>query len=51
MSMMLLYGGKRKAVDASVGAGMALIGYLVFIVLFTARFPKGPFEHLIEWVK
>jgi hypothetical protein len=36
----------RRAVLVSVSC--SLVGYLVFIVGFETRFPKGPFEHLIQ---
>ena len=41
---MLLHGTSRWKFDVPLAAAMALGGYVVFIVLFDTRFPKGPFE-------
>jgi hypothetical protein len=48
LSMILLAGGRHKARSLLAAAGMALIGFAVFIVLFETRFPKGPVEQLYE---
>lgn len=41
---MLLHGISRWKIDIPLAATMALIGYVVFIILFDTRFPKGAFE-------
>jgi len=49
-SMMLLNKGRKKAFIIGLSAGLALIGYGVFIVAFETRFPVGPFEKLMQGV-
>ena len=49
-SFMLLHGTRRWAVDAALSAVMAVVGYGVFVVAFETRFPKGPFETLMQSV-
>ena len=50
LSMLLLGGRRRLKASLAAAAVMALIGYLVFIVLFETRLPKGPFEQLFAAV-
>ena len=49
-SMLLLNHGKRKARAAIVSLAMALGGYVLFILAFDTRFPRGPFEIMMKAV-
>lgn len=43
-AMLLLGANKRPMRTIGIAALIALIGWLVFIVAFDTRFPRGPFE-------
>lgn len=45
--MLLLGAWRRKGFKVLLAAGLALVGYLVFIVAFETRFEPGPFERLM----
>lgn len=47
-AMLILSGGRRKKLIAALSALLALSGYLLFIVAFDTRFPRGPFEQLMN---
>ena len=47
-AMLLLNDGRRRRLAVLLAAGMALGGYLLFVVAFDTRFPDGPFERLME---
>jgi Tripartite tricarboxylate transporter TctB family len=49
-SMLVLNNGRRKLLAASVAGLMSLGGYGLFILAFDTRFPRGPFENLMEAV-
>jgi hypothetical protein len=46
--MLLLGARARPAVTIGIAAGIALAGYLLFILAFDTRFPRGPFEELMR---
>jgi hypothetical protein len=46
--MLLLSGGRNKRFILILSGGLALGGYLLFILAFDTRFPDGPFEQLME---
>ncbi len=48
LSMMLLTGGRNKTFITLMSAGIAIGGWALFILAFNTRFPKGPFELLME---
>lgn len=50
LAMLLLTGGRNKRFIVLLCAGLALGGYLLFILAFDTRFPDGPFEQLMEQV-
>ena len=50
LSMILLGRGRRPLLSVGLAALMALVGYALFIAAFDTRFPKGPFEWLVEAV-
>ena len=50
LAMLLLTGGRNKRFIVLLCAGLALGGYLLFILAFDTRFPDGPFERLMEQV-
>ncbi len=47
-AMLILNGGRRKRLVAILSATLALSGYLLFIVAFETRFPRGPFENFMR---
>jgi len=47
LAMLLLDGGRRPVMKIGLSAVMALIGYLVFILMFETRLPKGPVESIL----
>lgn len=47
-AMLILNGGRRKRLVAVLSATLALSGYLLFIVAFETRFPRGPFENFMR---
>lgn len=47
-AMLILNGGQKKRLVAVLSATLALSGYLLFIVAFETRFPRGPFENLMR---
>ena len=48
LSIILLSSPKNWRRAAAVALCCSLIGYLVFIIMFETRFPKGPFEHFVQ---
>ena len=46
-AMLVLNNGRRAGFIVGLAAGMALGGYLLFMVAFQTRFPEGPFEWLM----
>ena len=48
LAMGLLSKGRNKGMIFGLAAGLAIGGYLLFIVAFNTRFPAGPFEQLME---
>ncbi len=48
LSMLLLSGGRRKRLILWLAVGLAVGGYLLFILAFDTRFPDGPFEQLMQ---
>ncbi|MBT3361541.1 MAG: tripartite tricarboxylate transporter TctB family protein [Rhodospirillales bacterium] len=48
LSMMLLTGARNKRFILSLSAVIAIGGWALFILAFNTRFPKGPFELLME---
>jgi len=49
-AMLVLNEGRRIGLVLGLAAGLALGGWILFVVLFQTRFPKGPFEQLMGWV-
>ncbi len=47
-AMQILNRGQRKGLIAGISAALALSGYLLFIVAFETRFPRGPFENFMR---
>lgn len=43
-AMLLLGEGRRPVFVTLLAAGISLLGFLLFIVAFETRFPRGPFE-------
>ena len=50
LSMTVLNKGQSKGFIAALSGVMSLGGYLLFILAFETRFPRGPFETLMEAV-
>ncbi|MGR3341638.1 MAG: tripartite tricarboxylate transporter TctB family protein [Paracoccaceae bacterium] len=50
LSMVVLNNGRRKLVSAFIAGVMSLGGWGLFILAFDTRFPRGPFENLMEAV-
>ena len=50
LSMVVLNNGQRKLVSALIAGVMSLSGWGLFILAFDTRFPRGPFENLMEAV-
>lgn len=48
LSMLLLSGRRRWRLILGLSAGLAIGGYLLFILAFDTRFPDGPFEQLMQ---
>lgn len=44
---LLLNRGRSVALTVAVAAAVSVAGYLLFIVAFGIRFPRGPFESLV----
>lgn len=42
------FGRKAFLVDLAIGAGLALLAYLLFAKLLTLNLPVGPFERLLD---
>ena len=49
-AMLILNRGRRKRLILMLSAALALSGYLLFIVAFETRFPRGPFETFMRSV-
>ena len=49
-AMLLLQSRKRPGIAVGLAAGLSLAGFLLFIVAFDTRFPRGPFEELMRGV-
>jgi hypothetical protein len=47
-AMLILSRGRRKRLIFILSAALALSGYLLFIVAFETRFPRGPFENFMR---
>lgn len=52
LGMLLLSGRERKnkVFVIALAAGLAIGGYLLFVVAFERHFPEGPFEHAFKAV-
>ncbi len=50
LAMTVLNKGNSKGFIALLSAGLSLGGYLLFILAFETRFPRGPFETFMELV-
>jgi Tripartite tricarboxylate transporter TctB family len=52
LGMLLLSGRERKnkVFVITLAAGLAIGGYLLFVVAFERHFPEGPFEHAFKAV-
>ncbi len=48
LSILLLSGTRRWRLVLGLSAGLAIGGYLLFILAFDTRFPDGPFEQLMQ---
>jgi len=48
LATLLLSGGRRWRLILGLSAGLAIGGYLLFILAFDTRFPDGPFEDLMQ---
>lgn len=48
LAILLLSGGRRWRLALGLSAGLAIGGYLLFILAFDTRFPDGPFEQLMQ---
>lgn len=49
-SMLILGRGRRKRLVALISIILSISGYLLFIVAFDTRFPRGPFEQFMRWL-
>ena len=49
-AMLILNRGRNRSLIVALSAVMALGGYAVFILAFDTRFPRGPFEALMNMV-
>ncbi len=47
-AMLLLNRGRRAGFIVGLSLAVSLGGYLIFILAFDTRFPRGPFEDLIQ---
>ena len=47
-AMLLLGRGRRAGLIIALSAILSLVGYFLFIAAFDARFPKGPFEAIVQ---
>lgn len=47
-AMLLLNGGRRAGFILGLSLAVSLGGYLIFILGFDTRFPRGPFEDLVR---
>ncbi len=50
LSMLILNKGRRLGLVTFLSLAITLAGYLLFIVAFQTRFPRGPFENLMDAV-
>lgn len=48
LATLMLNRGRSKHLAILVAIGFSISGYLLFIVAFGIRFPKGPFENLMQ---
>jgi hypothetical protein len=49
-AMLLLNRGRKGGVVVGLSLAVSLGGYLIFILAFDTRFPRGPFEELVQAV-
>ena len=49
-AMLLLNRGRRAGFILGLSLAVSLGGYLIFILAFDTRFPRGPFEELVRGV-
>lgn len=49
-AFLLLQQRKRSGLAVGLAAGLSLAGYLLFIVAFDTRFPRGPFEEMMRGI-
>jgi hypothetical protein len=49
-AFLLLQQEKRPVLAVGLATGLSLAGYLLFIVAFDTRFPRGPFEELMRGI-
>ena len=49
-AFLLLQQRKRPGLAVGLAAGLSLAGYLLFVVAFDTRFPRGPFEELMRGI-
>jgi len=49
-TFLFLFSAKRLVLAASLAVMISLAGYLLFIVAFGTRFPRGPFEELMRGI-
>lgn len=47
-AMLILNRGRRRRLITILSGALALSGYLLFIVAFDTRFPRGPFENFMR---
>ena len=47
-AILLLTEARRPWLTLGLSAGLALVGYFLFIVAFETRFPRGPIEHFLQ---
>jgi hypothetical protein len=49
-AFLLLQQPKRPVLAIGFAAGLSLAGYVLFIVAFDTRFPRGPFEEMMRGI-
>lgn len=50
LAMLLLNEGRRPLLVCALSAALAVSGWLLFVVAFEVRFPRGPFEELMRGI-